>query len=267
MNKLNLGMQNLYETDGMSDPYIVLVRPQLGENIGAVARAMANFNLFKLRIVSPRDGWPNNKAYRSAAGASVIIDNTGLFDSLELAIQDLDYVFATTARRRDMIKPITNLRNTAIKTKEMVAKGSKVGIIFGPEKSGLTNEDISLCNGLVMAPVNPDFASLNLAQAVLLIAYEWFLISSDGKLGRETQSEKPRTEGLSIDKTRLATKEEYIKLFSHLEDELGGRNFFRPLEKKKSMINNLRNMIQRQNLTEKDVKTFHGIIKALSKEK
>jgi tRNA/rRNA methyltransferase len=267
MNKLNLEMQNLYETDNISDPYIILVRPQLGENIGAVARAMANFNLFKLRIVSPRDGWPNKEAYRSAAGASVIIDNTGLFDSLELAIQDLDYVFATTARRRDMIKPITNLRNTAIKTNEMIVNGSKVGIIFGPEKSGLTNEDISLSNGLVMAPVNPDFASLNLAQAVLLIAYEWFLISTDGKLGREKKSEKPRTEGLSIDKTRLASKDEYIKLFSHLEEELGGKNFFRPLEKKKSMVNNLRSMIQRQNLTEKDIKTFHGIIKALSKEK
>ena len=167
-----------------------------------------------------------------------------------------------------MIKPITNLRNTAIKTKEMLTKGSKVGIIFGPEKSGLTNEDISLCNGLVMAPVNPDFASLNLAQAVLLIAYEWFLVSSDGngKLGRETQSEKSRTEGLAIDKTRLATKEEYINLFIHLENELDDRNFFRPLEKKKSMVNNLRNMIQRQNLTEKDIKTFHGIIKALKKE-
>ncbi len=244
-----------------NQPVIVLANPQLGYNIGAVARVMANFDLYKLRLVKPRDGWLADETYSSASGASGIIDHSGVFKDVGEAISDLDYVFATTARRRDLIKEIMSPKSAAKDMKMRIAEGQKIGLLFGGEKSGLTNDELSYANTIITAPVNPGFASLNLAQAVCIVVYEFYSGISNGELGRVTDSDMGRTEGLSVDGTRAANKHEYMHFIGFLERVLEEKGFFYPDEKKNMMLNNIKSMFQRQNLTQKDIKILFGIFK------
>ncbi|MDR3499185.1 MAG: RNA methyltransferase [Parvibaculum sp.] len=235
-------------------PAIVLVAPQLGENVGTAARAMLNFGLTELRLVSPRDGWPNPRARSAASGADIVIDGAKLYDESTAAVADLDYVIATTARPRDMVKPIFTPETAATKLREVIAGGGKAGILFGPERTGLTNDDVVLADAVLMVPVNPAFASLNLAQAVLLIGHEWF------KAADRTPAER-----VEYQATRPATKEELLGFFEHLEGELDRFGFLKPPEKRPSMIRNIRNLFQRAGMTEQEVRTFRGIVAALSR--
>ena len=239
-------------TEGQQ-PSFVLVRPQMGENIGAAARAMWNFGLDRMRIVDPRDGWPNQKAVAMASGAGRLLDEAGIFDSVPDALADCNYVFATTARGRDLTKPVVTPERAMEQAREMISQGQKVGILFGPERSGLENADIARANAIVSVPVNPAFASLNLGQCVLLLAYEW---------RRQVQDTPP--EVVEMAGTQIAQGIEIQKLTEILEARLDKVGFFWPDHKAESMVLNLRNMISRLPLTEADVRIFHGIIKSLA---
>ncbi len=235
-------------------PAIILVRPQLADNIGATARAMLNFGLTELRLVAPRDGWPNSRAAAMASGADRVLDEARLFDTVEDAVADLHHVYATTARPRDMLKPVATAAGAAA---EMRRDADAAGVLFGPERAGLNNDDVVLADTILTVPLNPDFSSLNLAQAVLLVAYEWHK-AGDATPGRE----------VAMGRTRPANKHELGQLFSHLEDELDAAGFFAPvMAKRPSMIRNLRNMLHRANFTEQDVRTLRGVIKALVRGK
>src|SRR5579859_1493107 len=166
----------------LAGPIVILVEPQLGENIGMAARAMGNFALDRLRIVKPRDGWPNVSAQRAAAGADHILEGVELFDTVEQAVADCTLLFATTARAHDQAKPVVGPEAAAAEMVGQIKAGGTVGILFGRERWGLTNEEVGLSNRIVTFPVNPGFASLNLAQAVLLIGYEWFKLATAGAL-------------------------------------------------------------------------------------
>ena len=232
-------------------PVIILIDPQLGENIGMVARAMLNCGLTDLRLVRPRDDWPNPRAVSSASGADLVLENTKVFESTSDAIADLNLIYATTARDRDMTKEIVT---PEIAAKEIRAAGSEqCGILFGREAKGMKNEDIVLANKIVIAPLNPGFTSLNLSQAVLLLAYEWYKLADD----------TPTIE-LRMKDTRLATNEEMLMLFEHLERELDNHGFLRVKEKRPVMIQNIRNVFQRANMTEQEVRTFRGVVKSLT---
>lgn len=236
-------------------PVIVLVEPQLGENIGMVARAMANFGLSELRLVAPRDGWPSDKARAAASKADHVIDGAVVYDTLEEAIADLNFVYATTARMRDGFKPV---RSPIVAAKTLKAKyenGEKVGILFGREKSGLSNEQVALADEIVTFPVNPAFASLNIAQAVLLMSYEWM------KQRMEREDETPFA---SIDQTP-ATKQQLFGFFAHIEEALDARGFFRPADKKPKMIDNLRAVWSRRALTFEEIKLLRGVISSLDR--
>lgn len=232
----------------MSRPAVILVQPQMGENIGAAARVMANFDLSDLRLVAPRDGWPNEKAEAMAADSGVI-ENASVFPDLASAIADLNRVYATTARTREMIKPSLTPRETAA---EIAGFGGRAGIVFGPERSGLANEDVALADAIVSIPVGT-FKSLNLAQAVAVVAYECFAASG--------AFEVPEVDA------ELASKADAEALFAALEAALDERGFFFPEEKRPSMTLNLRNLIGRQALYEPDVRTLHGVIKTLTRPK
>lgn len=234
-------------------PAVILVAPQMGENIGTAARAMLNFGLTEMRLVAPRDGWPNPRAAATSSGADAVIDHVAVHERTEEAVADLDYVIATTARHRDMRKPVLTPEVAAAKLRQVIADGGRAGVLFGPERTGLTNDDVVLADAVLMAPVNPAFASLNLAQAVLLIGYEWF------KAGDATPGER-----LDLEGTRVATKEEMIGFFEHLEGELDRFGFLKPVEKRPSMIRNIRNLFQRAGMTEQEVRTFRGIVTALA---
>jgi tRNA/rRNA methyltransferase len=234
-------------------PVIVLVRPQMGENIGMAARAMANFGLRDLRLVSPRDGWDEDGAvYRAAFDASVgangIIKQARLFESVEDAIADLHKVFATTARERDQAKPVVSAESFALETKARILGAQNIGILFGPERTGLENKDIALADCLVSFPVDPAYSSLNLAQSVSLIAYEWF----KAKMGGDAPFKLTHV-------TPPATREMMLSFFEGLEAELERVNYFTPAAKKPVMIRNLRNIFHRMEMTEADVRTIRGI--------
>jgi len=235
-------------------PAVVLVAPQLGENIGTAARAMLNFGLTDLRIVRPRDGWPNERARAAASGADIVIDNVQIFDRTADAVAGLDYVIATTARARDMVKPILTPETAAARMRDAFAEGGRAGLLFGPERTGLENDDLALADALMMVPVNPAFASLNLAQCVLLMSYEWH------KAADTTEAER-----IEYQQTRPANKEELLGFFEHLEGELDRFGFLKPPEKRPSMIRNLRNMFQRAGLTEQEVRTLRGVVAALTR--
>ncbi|ODA68886.1 tRNA (cytidine/uridine-2'-O-)-methyltransferase TrmJ [Methyloligella halotolerans] len=245
-------------------PAIVLVRPQLGENIGFAARAMANFGLADLRLVAPRDGWPNEKATAAAAGAYATVDSATLYETTELALAKTNYVIATTARPRDMVKPVMTPESAAAELLSRQKQGQTCAILFGPERSGLDNDDIGLVDALVTAPVNPAFASLSLPQTVLLIAYEWQKQAGPGGLGRATRFDGPAREGTPLPNTRPAEREEMFGLFEHLEAELDAHGFLRPAEKRPTMVRNIRNMFHRMQLTEQDVRTWRGIVSSLT---
>ncbi len=236
-------------------PAVILVEPQLGENIGMVARAMANFGLAELRLVKPRDGWPSEKARSAASKADHVIDGTKVFETLEEAIADLNFVYATTARERYGFKPVRSPVTAAETLRTKFKEGEKTGILFGRERWGLTNEEVALADEIVTFPVNPAFASLNIAQAVLLMSYEWM------KSGMEDLTE---TVFLPIEQ-RPSTKEQVIGLFEHLEEALDARNYFHPPAKKPRMIDNLRAVISRRGFTEQEISVFRGVINSLDR--
>ncbi len=246
-------------------PAIILVEPQLGENIGTAARAMANFGLNDLRIVNPRDGWPSEQAQKASANAIHVVDKAQIFENLEDAIEDLQYICATTARPRDMVKEILSPESVGTVMHQKVAQKQTVGILFGREKSGLTNTDISYADSIVIAPVDPNCASLNLAQCVLLMGYEWRRQLNLPTLGRKTQFDGPAREGTFIKENRPATKKELTGLVNHLKKELETTGFLRTVEKTPQMMRNIRNMIIRMQPTDQDVRTLRGIIASLVK--
>ncbi|THK38515.1 RNA methyltransferase [Ensifer sp. MPMI2T] len=236
-------------------PAIILAYPQLGENIGMVARAMANFGLSELRLVNPRDGWPSEKARSAASRADHVIDGAKLYGSLADAIADLNFVYATTARDRDGYKPVRSPIIAARTLRQRFKSGEAVGIIFGRERTGLTNEEVALADEIVTFPVNPAFASLNLAQAVLLMSYEWM------KTGMESEDE---TSFQAIPQ-RPATKEHLQGLFDHLEDALEARNYFRSADKKPKLVENLRAVLTRPAFTESEIQVLRGVISSLDR--
>ena len=246
-------------------PVAVLVNPQLGENIGTAARAMANFGIHELRLVDPRDGWPNEKALTSSSGANWIIEKATVHESLAGAVSDMNYVYATTARPRGMVKEVITPEQAGHDMRARVARGERVAMLFGRERTGLTNDEISLADVIVTAPVNPAFASINIAQAVLLMGYEWYKDQA-GTLGQQTP-ELPALEGPSLQTpdTRPATKEELYGFFGHLEEELDAAGFFKTEDKKPGMLRNIRNLFARAALTEQEVRSLRGIVSSLTR--
>jgi tRNA/rRNA methyltransferase len=234
-------------------PVVILVEPQLGENIGMAARAMGNFALTRLRIVNPRDGWPNIAAQRAAAGADHILSSAELFDTLPEAVADLDLVFATTARAHDQAKPVVGPEAAAREIVAHVGSGGGAGILFGRERAGLTNEEVALANRIVTFPVNPGFASLNLAQAVLLMGYEWFKLSTAGALPFAMPERSER-----------ASQHQMQAFFDNLVRELDKVEFLRPREKRETMLVNLRNIFTRMDPTKQDMHTLHGVVMAIA---
>ncbi len=237
----------------LEGPAIILVEPQLGENIGMAARAMGNFALSCLRIVNPRDGWPNIAASRAAAGADHILERAELFGTVEEAVADLDLLFATTARAHDQAKPVMAPEAAAREITGHITGGGRSGILFGRERWGLTNEEVARANRIITFPVNPGFASLNLAQAVLLMGYEWFKLSTRGELPFAMPERSER-----------ASQHQMDAFFENLVRELDRVEFLRPAEKRDTMLVNLRNIFLRMEPTKQDMHTLHGVIMAIA---
>lgn len=248
-------------------PSVILMEPQLADNIGMVARACANFGLDDLRLVNPRDGWPNEKARIAASGANYIIDDATAYPSLDASLADLNWVAATTARQRDMRKPVLTPEQALQEVRTRIGRGERCGILFGRERNGLETSEVASADALIMIPVNSRFASLNLAQAVLLVGYEWMRGNEGRSLGRVTTYERPLAEGLYMGRDRPATKQELVDLFEHLESELEQAGFFNPLHRKTVVAQNLRTMLTRMNATEQEVRTFRGIVATLAQGK
>jgi tRNA/rRNA methyltransferase len=238
------------ETPG---PVVILVEPQLGENIGAAARAMANFGLARLRLVKPKQAWPNDKAHMMAAGADRVLDGAVLFDTVEAAIADCSFVLATTARSHDQAKRVISAADAATEMAPRIAGGETVGILFGRERNGLENDEVALADRIVTLPVNPAFASLNLAQAVVIVAYEWFKLQSGEKLPFAMPEKSP-----------AAGKEQLVAFFASLERELEKVEFFRPPDKRETMQINLRNIFTRMAPTQQDIQTLHGVLMSIA---
>ena len=231
-------------------PVIVLVRPQLGQNIGKAARAMLNFGLTDMRLVAPRDGWPNPDAGPSASGADSVLEQAQLFDTVQEAIADCSTVFASTVRRRDLIMPVVDPEQMA---KEIASKPGRSAILFGPERSGLETEDVALATSIVTVPINPDFGSLNLAQAVILLAYEW---SKSSELAqppaKDLEPEAPRgdLEGMIV----------------QLEDALEKNGYFHPPSRTQSTKNTIRTIFTKTGWSSREIKAIRGIFRALSEK-
>lgn len=237
-------------------PAFVLVRPQMGENIGAAARAMWNFGLDRMRLVDPRDGWPNPRADAMASGAGRLLDEATLHDTLTDAVADCTWVMATTARPRELTKPVYSPERAMQVAAERIAAGERVAVLFGPERTGLENDEVARANALITVPVNPAFASLNLGQCVLLAAYEW--MRRQGDFSHETD-----TPG----KHDWATAIEVEKLAEHYEMRLDQAGFFFPEAKAANMKVNLRNLWSRMRLTQADVQMLHGIMRQMARWK
>jgi tRNA/rRNA methyltransferase len=246
------GTDHTREWSAFGGPIVVLVEPQLGENIGTAARAMANFGLTRLRLVRPRDAWPNVHARRAASGADAVLDGAALYDSLPAALADCSFVLATTARAHDQAKPVIGPAEAAREMAPRLAAGETVAVMFGRERWGLMNDEVGLADRIVTFPVNPAFASLNLAQAVLIIAYEWFK-AAGGALPF----------GMSL-RSPPAGKDQLFAFFATLERELERVEFFRPAEKRDTMTTNLRNIFTRMAPTQQDIQTLHGIVTAIA---
>jgi tRNA/rRNA methyltransferase len=234
-------------------PIVVLVEPQLGENIGAAARAMANFGLGRLRLVKPVLGWPNDKARVMAAGADRVIDGAQICETVAEAIGDCTFVLAATARNHDQAKPVIGAEEAAAQAAPRVAAGENVAVVFGRERNGLENHEVALADRILTLPVNPAFASLNLAQAVVIVGYEWFKLQNRAKLPFEMPQRSPP-----------AAKQQLDAFFADLERELEKVEFFRPEEKRGTMSVNLRNIFQRMQPSQQDVRTLHGIVTAIA---
>ncbi len=235
-------------------PAFILVRPQMGENVGAAARAMLNFGLERLRVVDPRDGWPSPRAVAMASGAGRLLDHAGPFADVRAAVADCDYVLATTARGRELTKPVMTPERAMAVAREMAMQGKRVGVLFGPERTGLENEDLALANAVVSVPVNPDFPSLNLGQCVLLMGYEW-----------RRQSVEVPAEVLHMARTELASGVEVARLGDHFEERLETAGFFHPPEKVPGMKLSLRSMWSRLGLTRAEVQTLHGMLRQITR--
>ncbi len=241
------------ETD---KPAIVLVNPQMGENIGTSARAMFNCALTDLRLVNPRDGWPSAQADATASGAFELMPPVQVFEKTADALSDCHYVYATTARPRDMVKPVFTAKGAAEDMHKRIADGQKIAVLFGAERSGLDNEDVSLAHAVITVPLNPAFTSLNLAQGVLLVAYEW--LQAKNKTPARQQTDRG---------SLPASHDELNDMFERLETELDKHHFFRDEHHKPIMSRNLRNMLSRAEMTEQEVRTFQGVISALTGKK
>ena len=238
-------------------PAIVLVEPQLGENIGAAVRAMANFGLDDLRLVAPRDGWPSRKAKAAASGAEGILESVRVFTATEAAIADLNFVYATSARMRDLPKEVFGPKEAVAELRRRTASGERTGVLFGRERWGLTNEEVALADAIVTFPVNPAFASLNLAQAVLLVGYEWMSSNLSGTLpGRSAVPEHDLTP---------ASKAHLIGLMQHLERALEPTGYFRTPDMRPTMIHNLRAILQRAGFTLPEITMLRGVVASLQR--
>ena len=246
-------------------PAVILMEPQLADNIGMVARAMANFGLDELRLVNPRDGWPNEKARIAASGANYVIDDTVAVPSLEAGIADVNWLAATTARQRDLRKPVMTPAAAIAEMRRRIGAGERVGLLFGRERNGLETDEVANADALIMIPVNSRFASLNLAQAVLILGYEWMRTDPRQSLGRVTTYERPVEEGLNLGDDRPATKEELLGLFGHLEGALDESGFFNPPHRRPSVVRNVRTMLTRMAPTAQEVRTLRGIVATLSR--
>ncbi len=233
-------------------PIVILVEPQLGENIGASARAMANFGLSQMRLVKPRQAWPNEKAHVMAAGADRVLEGAVLYDTAAAAVADCNLVFAATARAHDQAKPVVGPEEAVRLMAPVVGAGQNVAILFGRERYGLEGHEVGLADRVVTFPINPAFASLNLSQAVLVMAYEWFKFAGSGLPFAMPQKSPP------------ATKQQLLAFFANLERELDKVEFFRPPEKRAGMLLNLHNIFQRMELTQQDIQTLHGVILAIA---
>ena len=270
LRKLRYGLRQVDEliADGAAPaPAVILVEPQIPENIGMVARAMGNFAIDEMRVVQPRDGWPSEKARAVASGAAAILDDAGRFNDLPDAISDLNWVAATTARQRDMRKPVMTPEEAAREMTARIARGEKCGILFGRERNGLQTDEVALADAMVMIPINNRFASLNLAQAVLILGYEWLKATGEASLGRVTPNEQPLVPGINLGANRPATREELIGLFEHLELELDRAGFFNPPHRRRVVVRNVRTMLMRMQATEQEVRTLRGIVATLSHRK
>lgn len=237
----------------LTPPVVILDKSQLADNIGAVARVMANFGLTELRLVSPRDGWPQDRAWATASGADWVLEGVKVFDTVAEAIADLNTVFATTARPRETRQPVRTPRESARVLYDDTASGLKTGLLFGGERAGLETTDIALCAGITTIPIDPKHHSLNLAQAVAINAYEWRTLILDAPPPRFRDQAPPASNDL------------LVGMYEHLETELEAGGFFYPPEKKRSMSQNLRVMMGRAAFSEQEVATFRGVIHALSK--
>jgi tRNA/rRNA methyltransferase len=237
-------------------PAIILSEPQLGENIGACARAMANFGLSDLRLVNPRDGWPNDKAEAMAAAAAGLVHAASVHGSVAEAIGKLQLVYAATGRDRTMAKPVLTPEEAVRRLRGAASRGIATGLLFGNERAGLSNDEVALADCIVAIPTVPGFASLNLGQAVLLVGYEWF------KAGDGTPPERI-DHGMQLP----APREELFLLFEHLEEELEKSGFLFPPGNRPGMIRNLRSILHRAQLTDQEVRTLRGVIVALTRGK
>lgn len=232
----------------MTGPAIVLIKPQLGENIGHTARAMLNFGLDDLRLVMPRDGWPNRAATSLAAGADEVLEKARVFENVEAAIADLRLIYAATVRTRELPKRVLAPEAAA----RLLVRAEACGVMFGPERSGLSNEDLALADAIITIPVNPEFGSLNLAQAVILMAYEWSKAAGQGAV-------------LKSDEEPAATRDELLGLVGHIEDELDKRQYFRPEERRPALKLALRNLLSGAGFNSMQVRTLRGVIAALTR--
>jgi TrmH family RNA methyltransferase len=236
-----------------NSPVVVLVRPQLADNIGAVARAMANGGLFHLRLVAPRDGWPQEKAWRQASGADRILDAAPVYDTVDAAVADLHHVYATCPRPRHIIKPVLTARGAAAELRAVCARDLRAGVLFGPERAGLDNDDMARTDALVRYPLNPAFMSLNLAQAVMVFAYEWW-----------TAGEAAPARTLMTNETKVATRGKLENFLDHLTDQLDASGFLRNPPKRPGMLRNIRHLFVRGEVTEQELRTLHGIVTELA---
>ncbi len=239
-------------TDPKPQPAFVLIRPQMGENIGAAARAMWNFGLDRMRVVAPRDGWPQERAVALASGAGRLLDEAMLAEDTAGAVSDCTFVYATTARPRGLTKEMMTPEAAMSDAAERIAQGQRVAVMFGPERAGMENDDIARANVIVSVPVNPEFASLNLGQCVLLMAYEWRRASTEVAARR-----------VEMAGAEWAQAHEVEKLAEHYEERLGEAGFFFPDHKAAHMKMTLRNLWSRMPLTRSDVQTLHGVMRQM----
>jgi len=237
-------------------PVVILVRPQLAENIGAVARAMGNGGLFHLRLVAPRDGWPQARAWRTGSGADRILDGAQVFEDTAGAVGDLHRVFATCPRPRHIIKPVLTARGGAAEVVAIGERGLRTGVLFGPERAGLDNDDIACADSLIRYDLNPGFMSLNLAQAVMIFGYEWWLARQDEYAARTLQTNE----------TAPATKAELDNFMAHLIRACDASGFLKNEQKRPGMVRNLRHFFQRGEVTRQELNTLHGVISELQRK-